>query len=124
VYKIPRHLYELVDLLGKHIDWQFYGYELSAVLVPKKRAYTILKILRKSVLNGSVEYFVRWAGYFPDFDSRFPAKGVKNMTTCDYNYFYVTLLSNALQKLYSSNTLSSFTVHLAQPLDLGSTDRW
>jgi hypothetical protein len=39
-------------------------------------------------------------------------------------HFYVTLLSNASQKLYSSNTLISFTVRLAQPVDLSSNDRW
>jgi hypothetical protein len=38
-------------------------------------------------------------------------------------HFYVTLLSNMSQKRYPSNTLSSFTVRLAQPIDLGSTDR-
>ena len=40
------------------------------------------------------------------------------------NHFYVTLFSNASQKLYPANTLSAFTVHLAQPIDMGSTDRW
>jgi hypothetical protein len=39
-------------------------------------------------------------------------------------HFYVTLLSNASQKLYPSNTLSSFKVHLARPVDLGSNSRW
>jgi hypothetical protein len=39
-------------------------------------------------------------------------------------HFYVTLLSNASLKIYPSNTLSSFTLHLAQPVNLGSTDRW
>jgi hypothetical protein len=39
-------------------------------------------------------------------------------------HFYVTPLSNASQKLYPSDTLSSFKFHLAQPVDLGSTGRW
>jgi hypothetical protein len=39
-------------------------------------------------------------------------------------HFYVTLLSNASQKLYPSNTLSSFKLHLAWPVDLGSNCRW
>jgi hypothetical protein len=38
--------------------------------------------------------------------------------------FYVTLLSNSSQKLYPSNTLSAFTCHLAQEIDLGSNDSW
>ncbi len=40
------------------------------------------------------------------------------------SHFYVTLLSNGSQKLYPANTLSAFTTLLAQPIDLGSTDRW
>jgi hypothetical protein len=42
----------------------------------------------------------------------------------EQTHFYVTLLSNASQKLYPSNTLSSFTVHLARPVDLGSNSKW
>ena len=36
----------------------------------------------------------------------------------------MTLFSNDSQKLYPANTLSAFTVHPAQPIDLRSTDRW
>jgi hypothetical protein len=39
-------------------------------------------------------------------------------------HFYVTLLSNASQKLYPSNTHSSFKVHLTRPVDMGSDSRW
>jgi hypothetical protein len=35
-----------------------------------------------------------------------------------------SLLSNTSQKHYPSNTLSSFKVHLARPVDLGSDSRW
>jgi hypothetical protein len=62
-------VYELVDLLGKHIDGQFYGEELTPVIVPTNRAYPILKILRKRVRNGSIEYLVGWVGYSSDFVS-------------------------------------------------------
>ena len=44
--------------------------------------------------------------------------------TSDRNHFYVTLFSNGSQKLYPTNTLAAFTARLAQPIDLGSTDRW
>jgi hypothetical protein len=37
---------------------------------------------------------------------------------------YVTLFSNASQKLCPDNTLGAFTTHLGQPIDLGPTDRW
>jgi hypothetical protein len=71
-------VYELVNLLGKHVDDQFYGEELSPVIVSKNRTYPILKILRKRVRNGSTGYLVRWTGYSQDFDSWISAKAVKN----------------------------------------------
>ena len=40
------------------------------------------------------------------------------------SHFYVTLLSKGSQKLYPTNTIAAFTTRLAQPIDLGSTDRW
>jgi hypothetical protein len=42
----------------------------------------------------------------------------------EQTHFYITLLSNASQKFYPSNTLSSFKVYLARPVDLGSNSRW
>ena len=44
--------------------------------------------------------------------------------TSDRNHFYVTLFRNGSQKLYPTNTLAAFTASLAQPIDLGSADRW
>ena len=41
----------------------------------------------------------------------------------DRNHFYVTLFSNGSQ-LYPANTLAAFTARLAQPIDLGSMERW
>ena len=42
----------------------------------------------------------------------------------DRNNFYANLFSNGSQKLYPANTLPAFTARLAQPIDLGSTERW
>ena len=39
-------------------------------------------------------------------------------------HFYITLYSNASQKLYPDNTQASFTCHLAQPINLGSASDW
>ena len=39
-------------------------------------------------------------------------------------HFYITLFSNASQKIHPSNTLSELTIQLAQRIDLGSTDNW
>jgi hypothetical protein len=47
VRKNPRPVYELVDLLGKHIDDQFYGEEINPVIVTNT-AYLIKYCARKS----------------------------------------------------------------------------
>jgi hypothetical protein len=39
-------------------------------------------------------------------------------------HFYITLFSNASQKVHPSNTLSDFKIQLAQPIDLGSAENW
>jgi hypothetical protein len=118
-------VYELVDLLGKHIEGQFYAEEISPVIVTKNTVYQIDKILAKRVRNGSSDVFVKWSRYPVEFNSWFPAKAVKSMASANEpTHFYVTLLSNASEKLYPSNTLSSFKVHLARPVDLGSNSRY
>ena len=40
------------------------------------------------------------------------------------NHFYITLFSNASQKLHPDHTLAECTIKLAQRIDLGSTDNW
>jgi hypothetical protein len=42
----------------------------------------------------------------------------------DQKHFYITLFSNSSQNTYPANKLSEFTIKLAQPIDLGSTDDW
>jgi hypothetical protein len=42
----------------------------------------------------------------------------------EQTHFYVPLLSKASQKIYPSNTLRSFKINLARPVDLGSNSRW
>jgi hypothetical protein len=41
-----------------------------------------------------------------------------------FDQFYVTLLSNASQKLYPENTIGAFTVELARPIDLRPVGHW
>ena len=38
----------------------------------------------------------------------------------DRKHFYVTFFGNASKELCPNNTLATFTIHLAQPIDLGS----
>jgi hypothetical protein len=66
-----------VDLLGKHIEGQFYAEERSPVIDTKKTVYYIDKVLRKRVRNGISEIFVKWHGYPDEFNSWIPAKAVK-----------------------------------------------
>jgi hypothetical protein len=96
VPRTPRPVYGLVDLLGKNIEGQFYAEELSPVIVTKKTVYHIDKILRRKVRNGTSEVFVKWRGYPDKFNSWFPAKAVKNMSSGNEStHFYATLLRNA-----------------------------
>ena len=38
------------------------------------------------------------------------------------NHFYVTLFSNSSKEVFPENTLTAFTIHLAQPIDLDQSD--
>ena len=38
------------------------------------------------------------------------------------NHFYVTLFSNASKDVFPDNTMKAFTIHLAKPIDLSSSD--
>ena len=40
------------------------------------------------------------------------------------NQFYVTLFSNSSNKTYEDNTLSAFTLKLAQPIDFNYAENW
>ena len=79
IRRIPRPVYELRDLLGKHIDGQFYAEELSPVTVTNATTYAIDKILRRRGRGASLEYLVRWRGYGPEFDSWIKASSVQHV---------------------------------------------
>jgi hypothetical protein len=40
------------------------------------------------------------------------------------NHFYVTLFSNSSSEIYKDNTLSAFTIKLAQPIELNYAEKW
>jgi hypothetical protein len=65
VLRIPRPVYELVGLLGKHSDGHFYREELTPVIVTKNRTYPSLKCCAKGPKE-QYQYLVRWAGYTSD----------------------------------------------------------
>ena len=74
-----RPVYELQDLLGKHIDGQLYTVELSPELVTKITIYEIDKILRTRLNDGILEYLVRWRGHCPEFDSWIKASSLMHV---------------------------------------------
>jgi hypothetical protein len=79
IRRTPRPVYELEDLNGKIIDGQFYGEELTPVLISKRTKFQIDKILRTRVRRGIREHLVRCKGYGPEFDSWINATSVKNI---------------------------------------------
>ena len=79
IRRVPRPFYELQDLLGKHIDGQFYGEVLSPVTVTTASNYAIDKILRRRGRGDSLEYLDRWRGYVPEFDSWIKAAFVQHV---------------------------------------------
>ena len=40
------------------------------------------------------------------------------------NQFYVTRFSNASKEVFPDNTLTAFTIHFAQTIDLGASSHW
>ena len=74
-----RPVYEIQDLLGKHIDGQLHAEELSPVLVTKTTNYEFDKILRTRLNDGILEYLVRWRGYGAEFDTWLKASSVQHI---------------------------------------------
>jgi ''chromo'' (CHRromatin Organisation MOdifier) domain. len=77
--RAPRPFYELQDLLGKHVDSQFYAEELRPVRVTKTTTYATDKVLDTRLRAGILEYLVRWIRYSSAFDSWINASSVKNV---------------------------------------------
>jgi len=61
--------YIIRDSNGENIRGAFYGFELQKVAPPER--FRVQEVLRQRVRarDGVVEYFVRWMGYGPEFDS-------------------------------------------------------
>jgi len=72
--------------------------------------------------RGITEDLVQWKGWDPFFNSWLPSSYIQQKYGNPPNQFYVTLFSNASKEVFPDNTLTAFTIHLAQPIDLSSSD--
>ena len=122
IHRAPRRVYQ-------KFNWgQFYGEEMTPVHITKQTQFQIDKIIATRARSGIEEHLVMWKVYSSDFDSWVPASDIKNIykeiMEIDRKHFYVTLFSNASQKIFPDNTLVTFTIHLAQPIDLGTSSDW
>lgn len=60
--------YIIEDLNGEEIRGKFYREELQKI-IKADNIFRIEKVLKKRKRKGKTEYFVRWEGYSPKFDS-------------------------------------------------------
>jgi hypothetical protein len=59
--------YKVKDWHGEEIKGSFYAAELQKVVPPER--YAIEHVIRTRIRNGRREYFVKWMGYGPEFNS-------------------------------------------------------
>jgi len=59
--------YQLLDLNQKDIKGRFYEQELQRVKRPE--LYTVEKVIKKRKRGNKTQYYVKWLGYGPEFNS-------------------------------------------------------
>jgi hypothetical protein len=59
--------YKIKDYNNEEIEGAFYGFELQKIQPPE--LYRIEEVLRERVVRGQRQYFVKWMGYGPQFNS-------------------------------------------------------
>lgn len=75
MFKVTRKIksnpttYEVTDLMDEPIEGTFYPQELQKVAIHKDKDYVIESVLRTRKRNKKTEYFVKWRGYGPKFNS-------------------------------------------------------
>jgi hypothetical protein len=78
-------VYQVKDLNDTDMG-VFYVKELQSVKMKDDEEYRIEKILKKRKRKGKLEYFVRWLGYTPEFDSWVSAGGIKQLLVFMLHY--------------------------------------
>jgi hypothetical protein len=69
ITRVPQPVYELSDLQDRHIEGQFYNYELGKVTVLPETEFQIDKIVRTRNTGGIKQHLVKWKGYDETFNS-------------------------------------------------------
>ena len=59
--------YIIKDYYGEEILGAFYGFELQKITPPER--FRVERVIRQRVRRGRVQYFVKWMGYGPEFNS-------------------------------------------------------
>jgi transposase InsO family protein len=59
--------YKIKDYKNEVIEGAFYGFELQKIQPPE--LYRIEEVLRQRTVRGQRQYFVKWMGYGPEFNS-------------------------------------------------------
>lgn len=74
-------MYKLVDLNNEKIKGLFYNAELQKVDKGENTLWYIEKIIKKRKVKNKLQYYVKWEGYGPEFNSWVNAAEVKNKTS-------------------------------------------
>ena len=77
IQRVPQPLYELTDIQDRHIEGQFYNYELVKVTVAPQTEFEIDKIVSTRNKNGIKQHFVKWRGYDETFNSWINSTDIK-----------------------------------------------
>jgi len=62
----PRQ-YKLQDYNNEEVRGSFYSAELQKVVQPER--YAVERVIRTRMVRGTRQYFVKWLGYGPEFNS-------------------------------------------------------
>jgi len=97
-------------------------WEMLPVVIDPCHTFQIEKIVDTRSSHGITEDLVQWKGWDSFFNSCYLGHTFIRCMEIHRNQFYVTLFSKTSKEVFPDNNLTAFTIHLAQPIDLGSTD--
>lgn len=75
----PRRWYKLKDWGGEVLEGSFYDEEIQVVHKDLKGYWKVEKVIRKRIVRGKKEYFVKWEGYPESMNSWVKEKDMKSI---------------------------------------------